>query len=50
MENIIIIAIVLAIVVSISVYLIRAKRNGQHCIGCPNSKCCSGKCHCNDSK
>ncbi|MDE6775676.1 MAG: FeoB-associated Cys-rich membrane protein [Ruminococcus sp.] len=44
MENIIIIAIVLAIVISISVYLYRAKKRGQHCIGCPNSKSCCGKC------
>lgn len=44
MENIIIIAIVLAIVTSISVYLYRAKKRGQHCIGCPYSKSCCGKC------
>ncbi|MDE5764345.1 MAG: FeoB-associated Cys-rich membrane protein [Ruminococcus sp.] len=44
MENIIIIAIVLAVVISVSIYLYRAKKSGQHCIGCPNSKNCCGKC------
>lgn len=44
MENFIIIAIVLTIVISISVYLHRAKKEGQHCIGCPYSKKCSGAC------
>ena len=25
-------------------YVIRAKKNGQKCIGCPVSKTCSGNC------
>lgn len=45
MENIIIIAIVLVIVISISIYLYKAKKQGNHCIGCPYAKQCGGKCH-----
>lgn len=44
-ENIIIIAIVIAIVAAIITYLVRAKKRGEHCIGCPYAKQCSGKCH-----
>lgn len=44
MENIIIIVIILGIVVSISTYLYKAKKRGQHCIGCPDYKQCGGKC------
>lgn len=25
-------------------YIIRAKRRGQRCIGCPDAKTCSGHC------
>lgn len=25
-------------------YVIRAKKNGQKCIGCPSAKSCSGNC------
>ncbi|MBR6581396.1 MAG: FeoB-associated Cys-rich membrane protein [Ruminococcus sp.] len=44
MENIIIIAVVAIIVISIIVYLYRAKKRGQTCIGCPYAKKCGGKC------
>ncbi len=44
MENIIIIAIVLCIVVGIVIYLYKAKKRGQTCIGCPYAKQCGGKC------
>ena len=48
MENAIIIGVVVLIVGAISFYLIRAKRRGQTCIGCPYSKACQshGKCTC----
>ncbi|MCM1083350.1 MAG: FeoB-associated Cys-rich membrane protein [Clostridium sp.] len=53
MENIIIIAIVLAIVLGIIYYLYKAKKRGETCIGCPYAKQCanrkngcgSGDCH-----
>ena len=44
MEDIIIIAILLAIVGGIGWYLYRAKKRGQKCIGCPYSKECGGNC------
>lgn len=45
MENFIILAIVILIIVGIAIYLIRAKKRGQTCIGCPYAKQCSGKCN-----
>ena len=44
MEDIIIIAILLAIVGGIGWYLYRAKKRGQKCIGCPYAKECGGNC------
>ena len=50
-----IIAILVAIVGGAALYIIKAKKSGQKCIGCPNSKTCSaggcnGKCSgCNGS-
>ena len=40
----IVIAILLVIVGGAVAYIIKAKRSGQKCIGCPDSKTCSGKC------
>ena len=45
MDNLIIIAIVVAIVGLAVGYIIRAKKQGQKCIGCPYSKECGGKCN-----
>lgn len=41
-----VIAILLAalIVVGAVAYIIKAKRSGKKCIGCPNSASCHGKC------
>lgn len=44
MENIIICAILALIVGAIVVYLVRAKKRGQTCVGCPHAKQCGGKC------
>lgn len=44
MENIIIIAVVAAIVIAISIYLYKEKKKGTTCIGCPYAKKCGGKC------
>jgi hypothetical protein len=30
-------------------YIIRAKKRGQKCIGCPYAKKCGSSCHCNTS-
>ncbi len=53
MENIIIIAVVLIIVVAVSIYIIKAKKSGKKCIGCPDSNSCGGacrECNCNCKK
>ena len=44
MENIIIAIILIAIVVGIVLYLIRAKKRGVKCIGCPYANQCGGIC------
>jgi radical SAM protein with 4Fe4S-binding SPASM domain len=44
MENVIVILILLAIAAGIIWYLIRAKKRGETCIGCPYAKQCGGKC------
>ena len=44
MENIIVILILAAITAGIILYLIRAKKRGGKCIGCPHAKACTGGC------
>ncbi len=43
MENIIVILILLAMAVGIIWYLIRAKKRGDKCVGCPYARQCSSK-------
>ena len=43
MDNIIIIALILLIIGAASTYLIRAKKRGIKCIGCPEGKNCAKK-------
>lgn len=41
----IIAAVVIVVIIGLAVgYIIKAKRSGQKCIGCPDSKTCSGNC------
>ena len=47
MSNVIVVLILLALVSGIVIYLVRAKKRGQGCIGCPYAK--QGGCHCNGS-
>ncbi len=48
MDDIIVVGIILLIVALALIYIIRAKKRGQKCIGCPASKsCASKKCNCN---
>ena len=49
-QNIIIILILLGIIGSIVVYLYRAKKRGEICIGCPYAKQCGGNCNCSSTK
>ena len=44
MANVIAIAVIVLIVGSAAAYIIRAKKKGQHCIGCPSAKSCNGGC------
>ena len=44
MINFVIGAIVGLIIGAIIFYLVRAKRRGEKCIGCPYAKMCGGKC------
>ncbi len=44
MEDAIIIA-VLVIILGLAIgYIVKAKKSGKKCIGCPDSGACSGKC------
>lgn len=45
MENIIIIAILFIIIGAITLYLVREKRKGTKCIGCPYAKQCGSHCN-----
>ena len=46
MENLIVIAIVAAVVGAAAWYIIREKRRGKRCVGCPYAQSCSGNCNC----
>jgi len=52
MENAIVVAILLALVGGIVLYLVRAKKRGESCIGCPYAKQCGSQCngHCGSMK
>ncbi len=43
MENFIVIAIILLIVGGATIYIIKAKKSGKKCIGCPDSAVCQSK-------
>lgn len=44
MENVIVILILAAITAGIIWYLVRAKRRGVKCVGCPYAKNCGSGC------
>ncbi len=44
MENTVVVLILLAIVSGITACLVRAKKRGETCIGCPHAKQCGRKC------
>ncbi len=44
MDTIIVIAIVGAVLGLAVAYIIKAKKSGKKCIGCPNGSKCSGSC------
>lgn len=47
--DIIVALIVLAIAAAIITYLVRAKKRGEKCIGCPYAKQCGNHCNCNNN-
>ncbi len=48
MENFIIIAVLVVVLGAALGYVIKAKKRGEKCIGCPHSKNCNSKnCNCN---
>ena len=51
MENLIAIAIIVIIVGLASIYIIKAKKSGKKCIGCPYADSCTSKntCNCTDT-
>ena len=50
MENFIVIAILCIIIGCAIAYIIKEKKKGVKCIGCPYAKECSGKCGMNKEK
>ena len=44
MIDILIVVIILAIVGGAAFYIYKTKKSGAKCIGCPDSKTCSGNC------
>ena len=47
MTNIIIVAVILVIIGLAIGYIVKAKKSGQKCIGCPSAKECDSKnCNC----
>lgn len=45
--DIIVLVIIALVIGGASFYIVRAKKKGQKCIGCPYAKNCSGNCYCN---
>ncbi len=50
-ENVVLIAVIVIAVGGALRYIYKAKKSGQACIGCPNSKQCGGnRCNCSEEK
>ena len=45
MENVIVVLILVAVTAGIIWYLVRAKKRGEKCVGCPYAKQCGSKCN-----
>lgn len=45
MVDIIVVGIILLVIAAAVIYIVREKRKGVKCIGCPAAGCCSGKCN-----
>jgi hypothetical protein len=49
LADIVAIAVILLIVGAATAYIIKAKKSGKKCIGCPDSSSCSGSHACSGS-
>lgn len=45
-QDIIAVAVIVCIVGAAAFYIIKAKKSGKKCIGCPDSGSCKGECGC----
>lgn len=43
MDNLIVVAVVVLIAGAAVAYLIRERKKGNHCVGCPYAKTCAGR-------
>lgn len=43
MENFVVIAVIVIIIALVVFYIVKAKKNGVKCIGCPDAKNCQGR-------
>ena len=52
LTNILLIVVLLCIAGAAGLYLYRAKKRGETCVGCPYAKQCGGKCsgHCSSNR
>ena len=50
MANLIVIIILVLVVGAAVLYIVRAKKRGEKCIGCPNAGVCSGNCGANSGR
>lgn len=50
MADVIVVLIILAILTFSICYIVKAKKKGQVCIGCPNAAKCKKHCHCEELK
>ncbi len=48
MTNILIVAVLIAVIALAASYIYKEKRRGSKCIGCPYSKSCSSGCQKNE--
>ena len=44
MINLILTVVLIAMIGGAGLYILKAKKKGVDCIGCPSAKTCSGKC------
>lgn len=44
MENYIVIAVLVLVIGAATVYVLKQRKKGVKCIGCPNGENCSGEC------